>query len=127
MAPLFDDLVRASKKQLRDGDSKGLRGLEIDGELDLRDLLHRQVGRLLALEDAGGVQPDQTGSFSRTASVAHQAAGRGEFRNHMDRGHPVAQRQRRKRFAAGVQKPFIGNNEPCPCSKMYLAWESSAR
>ena len=29
-----------------------LRGFEVDNELDLRDLLHRQLGRMLPFEDA---------------------------------------------------------------------------
>ena len=45
----------------------------------LVDLLDRQVGRLLAVENAAGVDADQTEAFRIIASVAHQAAGRGEL------------------------------------------------
>jgi len=48
-ARLFDDLVGASKKQLRDGNTECLGGLEVDDEFDLGGLLDRQIGRLLAL------------------------------------------------------------------------------
>src|SRR5262245_60782436 len=36
---------------LRDGEPERLRGLQIDHEVELPRLLHRQVGRLSALED----------------------------------------------------------------------------
>ena len=38
---LFDDLIRPDKHRRRDRQAKGLRGLEVDHELELRDLLHR--------------------------------------------------------------------------------------
>ena len=40
-------------------EAERLGGPEIDHELDFRDLLYRQIGRLLALEDAAGVDADQ--------------------------------------------------------------------
>ena len=37
-------------------------------------LLHREVGRFLALEDAAGVVADETQRVPETGSVAHQTA-----------------------------------------------------
>jgi hypothetical protein len=48
----FDHLVGAQKERCGHIDAERLRGLEIDDQLDLGGLLHRQVGRLLALDDA---------------------------------------------------------------------------
>ena len=43
--------ARASTRR-RHGEAERLRGLEIDHQLEFGRRLHRQVGRLLALEDA---------------------------------------------------------------------------
>jgi hypothetical protein len=41
--------------------------------------LYRQVGPLLALENATGIDADQTVRVQFTAPVAHEAAGPGEL------------------------------------------------
>ena len=40
---LFDHLVGAGKQRQRDGEAERLRNLEVDDQLDIRDLLHRKV------------------------------------------------------------------------------------
>ena len=52
---LFDHLVGATEQGERDCETKHLRDLEIDDQLDFHRLLHRQVSRLLALEEAVNV------------------------------------------------------------------------
>src|SRR5258708_1181978 len=49
---LFDHLFGAGKQHLRHVEAEGLGGLEVDRKLELVRRLHRQVCRLLALEDA---------------------------------------------------------------------------
>jgi len=44
-------MIRPPQERRRDGQAKGLRGLEVDHQLELRRLLDRQVGRLRAFED----------------------------------------------------------------------------
>ena len=78
-ATSFDHLVGAADKRVGDVEAERLGGLEVDDQLDLRGLLDRQIGRLLALEYPAGVDADLTGRFRKAASVAHQAAGRGEL------------------------------------------------
>jgi hypothetical protein len=47
----LDHLVGAQQERLRNGEPERLGGLEIDGQIELRGLLHRQVSRLGALQD----------------------------------------------------------------------------
>jgi hypothetical protein len=51
-ASLFDHLVGAGEKRQWHFEAERLRCLEVDHRVELGRLLHRQVGRLLALEDA---------------------------------------------------------------------------
>ena len=58
MALLFDHLVGARRQAGWHLQAEGLRGLEIDDQLELGRLLNRQITRLLAFENARGVDPD---------------------------------------------------------------------
>src|SRR6516164_3896716 len=51
-AALFDHLVGADEKRLRNGQAERFRSLQIDRELKLRRLLDRKIGRIFALENA---------------------------------------------------------------------------
>ena len=53
-------------------ETERLRDFEVDNELELRDLLHRQLGRMLAFEDATGRDADQAvASGSRYRGNGH--------------------------------------------------------
>ena len=56
-AASFDHLVGAAEEREREGDAEGLGCLEVDEQLDFGDLLHRQISRLVALDDASGIDP----------------------------------------------------------------------
>src|SRR5712691_13549178 len=48
---LLDHLVRLQQERGRDREAEGLRGLEVDDQLELRRLLDGKIGGLSALED----------------------------------------------------------------------------
>ena len=51
----------------------------VDDKLELARLHDREIRRLRALEDAGGVDADLTVRIHNVASVAHQPADFGKF------------------------------------------------
>lgn len=60
IAGLFDHLIGAAEQRQRHVDAERLGGLEIDDHLDLGEPLHRQIGGLLAFQDAPDVDANQT-------------------------------------------------------------------
>src|SRR5262249_59591512 len=75
----FDRLVGAADERQRNREAERLCGLEIDDQLHFGGLLDRQIGGLLALENAAGVDGSQTIHVGGARSVAHQAAVEREF------------------------------------------------
>ena len=90
---LLDHLVGVQQHRLRDGQPHRFRGLEVDYKLEFGWRLHRQLGGLLALEDAinidrasilsrdsceglgrgGGAAMENRGPFDRSFSLAVEA------------------------------------------------------
>src|ERR1700730_3620942 len=112
---LFDHLVGAPQQREWESKAERLGGLKIDDKLDLGGLLDRQVSRLFALKNPAGIDADQTVYIRKTASVAHQAASRGELTIPADRGHGMAGRQCGQLFAPGIKNssgPITGAAAP---------------
>ena len=58
---LLDDLVRPQQQRLRDCQAEGLRGPEVDDQLELRGLLYGKVGGFRSFEDLVHIRRGTTG------------------------------------------------------------------
>src|SRR5262249_56672203 len=83
----------AGEERRRYFEAERLRGLEIDHQLDLGGLLHRQVRRLLALENAARIDTGLAVCIRETAPIAYQTAGSDKLTKLEDRGNCVTNRQ----------------------------------
>src|SRR5208282_1719918 len=63
------------------------------------------------LENTAGIDAGLAVRVGKTASIAHQAAGRGELVILVDRGHLVAERQGAESFIAGREEYIAGDHE----------------
>jgi len=89
----FDDLVSAGEQQWRQGEALRFRSRQIDDQLELGRVLHRQVSRF----NAGKNAPDVAGSLPVQAierrSEADQPTSGREFAQFIRRRNAMAQRQ----------------------------------
>ena len=81
--------ARASSDR-RHVDAERLGGLEVDHQFVLGRRLHRQVGRLLALENAVDIASRAAVLVDKIGPVGDQAAGRDEIARAVDRRDAVA-------------------------------------
>src|SRR5215471_4625706 len=100
LGSLFDDILGAFQQRERKFDPERFCRFEVDGQLNSCDLLHREVGRLVALENAPGVDANLAVKIADAATIAHQAAGQDELTVWVDCRQRVAGRQRRKLYRA---------------------------
>ena len=100
LAPLHSitSSARASSGR-RNVEAERLGGLEVDDQLVLGRRLHRQVGRLLALEDAVDVAGGASILVDQVRPVGDQATGCDGVAAGVDRGQTVPGRQRGDQFA----------------------------
>src|SRR5262249_44843069 len=72
---------------------KRLRSLEVDDELVFHRRLHRQVGGLLALEDAIDLAGSEAELLEEIGTIREETAGVGEKAGAVDRGQAMLGRQ----------------------------------
>ena len=91
--------ARASTRRAARSRPSALAVLRLMIELVLGRRLHRQVGRLLALEDAVDVAGRAPVQIDQAGSIRHQAAGLDEEAIGINRGQPVPRRERDDQLA----------------------------
>ena len=103
---------RRGRAARRHGEAERLGGLEVDHQLELGRLHDRQVGRLLAFEDAAGIDAELTTLIRIVGSVAHQPAGLGKVTHCICRGNRMMRRQGGKLHPPAGEKG-VGADEEC--------------
>src|SRR5215471_8556284 len=93
LAHSLDHLVGAHKQSGWHSKAERLGSLEIDEQFDFRRLLHRQIGRLLALENPAGIDTGLAVHIGNAASITQQPTSGGELTPLVDRGQGVADGQ----------------------------------
>src|SRR6516225_7103286 len=75
LAHSLDHLVGAAEQRQWECDAKRPCGIEVDDQLDLYGLLHREVGRRFAFEDAADIDGGLSICFRNIGPITHQPAG----------------------------------------------------
>src|SRR5437899_12906231 len=75
-AGLLDHLIRPQQKRLRNRQSECLGCLQVDGQLELRRLLHGKIGGLGAFEDFVRVAPQVPEQRNEVCLIRHETARR---------------------------------------------------
>src|SRR6185436_18879181 len=89
----FDYLVGGGEELRVEFEAEGFCRLHVDGEIELRRLHYRQVGRLRALENLGHVNADLAVGVRGAGSVAHQSACGDELTPIEHRRNLIARRE----------------------------------
>src|SRR5262245_38834346 len=80
----FDHLVGARAERRWKFETKRLRSLQVDHQLELDRLYHREVRRLLAIENPGRIDADPAIGFGKAHAVTHQPASHRKFAKVVD-------------------------------------------
>src|SRR5262245_8504623 len=83
-------------------------GLEVDHELKLGRLQHREICRPGALENLANIEANLAVGLRKINSITHQSAGHSKVAKRIYRRYRIARRQSRQRVAARKEK-WIGH------------------
>ena len=122
----FDDSVGAAQKRGREGYAKRVGGLQINEQLDFGDALHRQIGRLLRLEDSAGIDASLAVRLPEIAAIAHQPAGDRKVAGLRYRRHCMANRELGKLMTA-VSEIGIGAEDKSARPAFHARWRTWRR
>ena len=109
---LLDQFVSAHPQGHGEFKAERRGGLQVDDQLDFSNLLDRQVGGLLALEDTAGVDASRMERIRNAASVAYQAASRDELAKMVDRGYCIADSKCCELLKPATEECIGANHEP---------------
>ena len=110
-ASLLDHLVGNGEQRWRHGEAQHPGGLVIDDKLELGRLQDRQVRRLLAFEDAAGIDADLTPPIRNAGAITNQPADFGKLTRPRGRGECVARRQVDQLGAPAIKKDVEGDED----------------
>jgi hypothetical protein len=100
----LDHLVGCGDERRRHCEAEHPGGLGVDDQLELCRQHNRQITRLLAFEDASGINAGLTVCIGNAGRVAHQTADLDIIALDVDRGNPMSGRQRGNPFPMGQQE-----------------------
>jgi hypothetical protein len=85
-ASSVDHFVGEREQRVRDSNAERPGGVEVHDQFEFGRLHDRQVGRLLAFEDAANIDAGLAIPVCNVRPIAHQSADLGKFTHVIDRG-----------------------------------------
>src|SRR5262245_26837990 len=107
---LLDDLVGRDLQRQRHCEAQRLRGVKVDRQFELVQLLDRQIGRVFSLEDSTRINAALVKTLAYDCPVAHQATNLNELAPFIDRRYLVP-RGKRNELLLPAGKEWIGAHE----------------